>query len=519
MSFQGRKRALLPVVAAAVAATVVVAVSLLGGSAEAFPIDDPAPAERERILVRYFPSRSAQIAALEPTLGLRLAFRIGPLSVRVLETSPNGLASALEQLTSTHGVEFAEADGILSASETVPNDPLWARQWAPPRINAPKAWDVTTGSGRIVVAVLDTGVDGSHPELRGKLVAGYDHVNREPDAADDNGHGTAVAGVVAAQTNNSDGVASFCWSCVIMPVKVLSADGSGTNSEVASGIVWAVDEGARILNLSLGGPKRSKAMELAVRYARDKGVVVIAAAGNSASTKPTYPAAFPGVLGVAASDENDRLYSFSNSGPWVPLAAPGTNLAPGLEDTYTSFVGTSSAAPVVAGVAGLALSLDTSAIQVEQAMTETAVPIPGVSAGRVDALATVARFAPPAAPAPSQPSTEIPIAPPGVSPSTTGPSGRLRKVFRGQLTKRRRTRMYSLATGDGRLVAELVVEDNRRVQLRITSATGTVLARGRLRRRGTLRVVVPAGAYRLFVSGRPRTRAAFTLLASYARPG
>src|SRR5439155_517296 len=186
------------------------------------------------------------------------------------------------------------------------------------------------------------------------LGAGYDYVNNDQDPSDDNGHGTAVAGIVAENSDNGIGVADYIWACRLMPVKVLDADGTGFASGLAQGIVWATDHGARVLNLSLGTPVDDLTLTAAAQYAWLHGALVVAAAGNESSPTVDYPAALPNVLSVAASDQSDRLYAFSNSGARV--AAPGENSTTGRGSTYVSFLGTSSAAPVVSGIAGLAFS-------------------------------------------------------------------------------------------------------------------------------------------------------------------
>jgi hypothetical protein len=196
---------------------------------------------------------------------------------------------------------------------------------------------VSIGSSQVVVGILDTGVDPGQPDLRGKHVAGYDYVNNDQDPSDDNGHGTAVAGVVAASSDNRIGVAGYCWGCRLMPVKVLGADGTGFASCLAQGIVWATDHGARVINASLGSPVNDLTLAAPAQYAWLRGVLVVAAAGNESSPSPDYPAVLPNVLSVSASDHNDRLYAFSNSGARV--AAPGENSTTGLGGTYVSFLG------------------------------------------------------------------------------------------------------------------------------------------------------------------------------------
>ena len=281
-----------------------------------------------------------------------------------------------------------ERDVLMEAFDTIPNDVLWSTQWGRRMIGAPRAWDSTRGASTIVIAVLDTGVDRLHPDLAGATVAGRDFVNGDSDPSDDEGHGTAAAGVIAARTNNGEGQAGICWACSLMPVKVLDSQGNGKTSSIAAGIVWAVDHGARVINLSLGSPAGTSALESAVGYAAQKGAVLVAAAGNSGVDTPFYPAAYSAVIGVAATTSSDARYSWSNYGDWVKVAAPGCNTAPDLGGGYVDFCGTSSAAPLVAGIAALALSLTPAASKaaVEQAVAGGAAPTPGVARyGRVNA--------------------------------------------------------------------------------------------------------------------------------------
>ncbi|MCO8127543.1 S8 family serine peptidase [Acidimicrobiia bacterium EGI L10123] len=269
-----------------------------------------------------------------------------------------------------------------------PTDTFWSNQWGPRQVSAPAAWDVTTGASSVVVAVLDTGVNPG-PEFDGKLLSGIDLVNDDSDPADDNDqrHGTAVAAIAAADANDG-GVAGMCWTCRILPVKVLAADGSGSSYDIAQGIAWATDRGADVVVMSLGGPSSSRAIEDAVAYARARDVVVVAAAGNAGSTTPNYPAAHAGVIGVAGSTSTDSRYSWSNHGSWVDVAAPGCNGAPIPKATsgYGDFCGTSSATPLVAGAVALGLALGATGAQVEDAVRTTAVPVGSwVAHGRIDA--------------------------------------------------------------------------------------------------------------------------------------
>jgi thermitase len=187
-----------------------------------------------RIVVGYTAAGYSGAPALERELGADAISRIGALRADVLRLDGGELDGALAHLRSDPRVRYAELDGVVRASR-VPNDEYLPTQWSVTKTHAEQAWDVSTGSSQVVVGILDTGVDPSQPDLRGKLVAGYDYVNNDQDPSDDNGHGTAVAGVVAASSDNGIGVAGYCWACRLMPVKVLGPDGTGFASGLAQG--------------------------------------------------------------------------------------------------------------------------------------------------------------------------------------------------------------------------------------------------------------------------------------------
>lgn len=354
--------------------------------------------------VRYAPGRlvvgleegapTAKVDRVLARAGAKVKRSIGKIDARLLEVPKAQIEEAMASLQASSTVEYVEREVLLERTDTVPNDALWSGQWGPMLVRTPKAWDVTRGSGDVVIAVLDTGVDFGHPDLQGTFVAGYDFVNNDADPRDDHGHGTAAAGVIAARTHNQEGQAGVCWSCSLMPVKVLDATGSGTSSAVASGIVWAADHGARVISMSLGGAGTTQTMANAVAYAAGKGVLLLGAAGNSGTTTRFYPAAYSEVVSVAATMSTDQLYEWSNRGDWVQVAAPGCNTAPRAGGGYENFCGTSAATPLVAGIAGLALSLDPNATKamLEQALRSGALPLlPGsVVYGRVDALGVLA---------------------------------------------------------------------------------------------------------------------------------
>jgi subtilisin family serine protease len=244
----------------------------------------------------------------------------------------------------------------------------------------------------ITIAVVDTGVDGSHPDLAGKLVTGYDVATGNAPTSDAGWHGTAVASIAAGTSDISLGLASYCSQCSVMPVKVLDADGHGSDNDIARGVRWAVDHGARVVNLSLEGPTEDPALPSAIRYALRHRVVVVAAAGNDGSSDRTYPAAEPLVIGVAATNPAGRLYPWSNRGRWVVVAAPGINVSAVPGGGVFRFQGTSSAAAVVSGVAGMCLAAAPSLTPalVRRALVAGAVSIAGASFGRIDAARTLA---------------------------------------------------------------------------------------------------------------------------------
>ena len=279
------------------------------------------------------------------------------------------------------------------AQAVVPSDPL-VTSWTYAASNLPAAWDVTTGSESVSIAIVDSGVQATHPDLAGGVDPGYDFVDRDTDPADVVGHGTAVAGIAAARANNGLGAAGACWSCRILPLRVLGLDGFARFATMALAIDEAVARGAAVVNLSLYGANGSGALEASIRRARAAGVVVVAAAGNEGTTTPQYPAAYADALGVAATDENGGLAVYSSRGDWVKLAAPGCTPTTQLGGGFGAGCGTSGAAPVVAGIVGLmrARAPFASVAQVEAALAEGAVPIGGVRSGRVDALAALERL-------------------------------------------------------------------------------------------------------------------------------
>jgi len=240
----------------------------------------------------------------------------------------------------------------------VPNDPYWGTQWGPAKIEADYAWNITTGNSSVLVAVVDTGIDWNHSDLTANYVSlGYDWVNEDAYPMDDNGHGTHVAGIIAASINNELGIAGLA-QVSIMAEKVLDWKGEGYEDDLANAILHAADQGANIISMSLGSSEESMLVRVAVMRAYSAGVLLVASAGNDATNARSYPAAYDEVIAVTATDQSDNPAWFTNYGEWVELSAPGVNIySTLLNDNFGYKSGTSMATPHVSGVAALIWSL------------------------------------------------------------------------------------------------------------------------------------------------------------------
>jgi thermitase len=356
-----------------------------------------APVASREILVKFRPGTpAAVVGAAERRIGAELDRGLPELGIRVLSVPESGRAAAVRRLRRSGLAEFVEADEPAftlgrSSRTVIPSDPLWPSEWGLRAIGAPRAWATTRGDRGVVVATLDSGVDAAHPDLRAALVPGRNVVADNDVPTDDNGHGTAVAGLVAARAENGIGITGVCPRCSLMPVKVTDASGTATDSNVAAGLTWAVDHGARVINVSLGAAVSSQTIAAAVRYASDRGAIVVAAAGNGGSGAAFYPAADEGVLSVGATDGAGRLFSWSNFGGWVDVAAPGCGVTTAPGGLYENFCGTSASAPMVAGAVALALAAAPGGDpgSVIRAVAATARPVGGIVSGRIDAAAAV----------------------------------------------------------------------------------------------------------------------------------
>jgi len=342
--------------------------------------------KEKRLLVKF--QQNVDKKAIAAKHGAKILSEIPKLNVAVLQSSDGALREKLQK----EKIDYIEEDAVAT---TLSNDPLYTSQWALPKIQWDKlissssAYNISSPSA--LIAVVDTGVDYTHPDLVGKVdtTNDFDFVNNDTDAMDDNLHGTHVAGIAAAATDNTTGVAGVSFNTVkILPIKVLDAGGSGYYSWIASGIIYAADHGAKVINLSLGGSFNSTTLENAVNYAWNKGAVVVAAAGNSGTTAKSYPGAYTNAIGVWASTQTDYRASFSTYGSWVDVGAPGVSIlstlpftkdtTDGVQDGYTLLSGTSMATPHVAGLAGLLFSQHPSwtATQTRNKIQSTADSVP-----------------------------------------------------------------------------------------------------------------------------------------------
>jgi len=366
------------------------------------------------ILVRFKPGvlRSEVDAAIKATGGASMREH-AQLGLRVVEVPAAAQEAVLTAYARHPLVRSAEPAHRVTAAGS-PNDPLYAQQWALPKISWDKAYGVIPILGSAKIAVLDTGIDATQPDLIGRLSLGTSFVGGVA-TTDLNGHGTEVAGIAAANVNNLVGMAGVAFSgASVVPVQVLHTDGTGWDSDVVSGVLWAADNGAQVILMSFSSTAFSSALQDAVNYAWSKGAIVIAAAGNQGSTAASYPAGMANVIGVAATDANDAVTAISNTGS-AAVAAPGVDIyATAPAASYVKISGTSPAAAETAGLAALLIASGKSNSAASAQIRGATDPIAGRSFGRINvAKALGAPVTPPPTPAP----TATP--PPGPTPTYT----------------------------------------------------------------------------------------------------
>lgn len=343
-------------------------------------VGDARPGE---LLVRFKPGvERAEVDALNREAAARPLSSIKRLDVTRVVIESGAIDEAVDRYMESGLVEFAEPNYRRKASDIMPNDPLYVDQWGLRKIGMGRAWELTASAlTQVKVAVLDTGVDANHEDLSDSLainmsnggkvlgkrffVDGSGKQGSDDNFTDESGHGTHISGIIAAKTNNSLGVAGIASTARIMPVKVLDDIGFGDDGSIALGLMWAADNGARIINMSLAGPTPSKTLGEAVKYAQGKGVLVVAATGNDGSGTPNYPAAYEGVIGVGAVDSKDVWIHQSNFGQHVDVVAPGVSILSTFlvsqsydGQAYEANSGTSMATGVVSGLAALLLAVN-----------------------------------------------------------------------------------------------------------------------------------------------------------------
>jgi subtilisin family serine protease len=336
------------------ATVVLVATILFAAVPPVSVIAQTATASTSSLIVKVVAGLAAdQQTALVARNGGTVTSSVPALRLLVVSIPADDVGATLARYQADPQVQTAEHNKVR-VSESIPADALYANQWALPRIGWDQVFGVITPSGSAKVAVLDTGVDASHPELAGKVVPGTSILDSSNGMTDPSGHGTWLAGIIAAQTNNGlEGIAGVAYAGVqIIPVTVLNSNGEGMDSDVIAGVIWAADHGADVILMAFSNPGFSPNLQDAIDYAWAKGAVIVASAGNNASSEPHFPAGDRGVMGVAATDQGDGQAPFSNEGQAVFIAAPGTDIVttePG--GAYTAITGTSAAAAHVAGVA------------------------------------------------------------------------------------------------------------------------------------------------------------------------
>jgi VCBS repeat-containing protein len=314
------------------------------------------------LLVKLVPGLSiAEQAAVVTRNGGIEVSSIPALRIHVILVTVEEAAAATDRYRADPQVQHVEANRVR-ISESIPSDPLYASQWALPKIGWDQVFGAVTPVGTATVAILDTGVDAHHPELAGKVVPGISILDGTNGTTDPAGHGTWLAGIIAANTNTIpvEGIAGVAYAGVqVMPVTVLDSHGEGLDSDVIAGVLWAADHGANVILMAFSNPGFSQNLQDAIDYAWSQGAVVVAAVGNNASSDPTFPAGDRGVMGVAATDQSDNLASFSNDGKSVFIAAPGVDIQTiDLGDAYNVISGTSTSAAIVAGAAALMKAVD-----------------------------------------------------------------------------------------------------------------------------------------------------------------
>ena len=337
---------------------------------KAFPDSDPSYVPDE-LLVQLRPGVSENRAQqIYRSQGATVIDRLPQIRTHLIRVPAKALEKVQVALARRPEFQFVEKN-LIHAPVASPDDPYYLMQWHLPAISAPSAWDLVQGDG-VTIAILDSGVDPTHPDLAAKLVPGYNFYDNNNDTADVYGHGTKVAGTAAAAGNNNLGVAGVAWNALLMPIRVTGTDGYAYTSTLSQGLIWAADHGARVMNMSFSGVAGISTITSAAQYARNLGGVVVAAAGNCGCYDSTPEN--PYIISVSATDSSDNLASFSSRGEYVDLAAPGEGIYTTVMGGYGSVSGTSFASPITAGVVSLIMAANPglAPAEVEQVLKTTA---------------------------------------------------------------------------------------------------------------------------------------------------
>ena len=372
----------------------VLVAALVGGIALDAQSAGPGKVEG-RLLVKAKPHvTQGQLQALFNAHGAVEQSALKQIDVHIVSVAPAQSDAVLDALRHNPNIEFVEQD-YLHEPATVPDDTYYSLEWHLPKIGAPAAWDTTVGSSSVIIAILDSGVDATHPDLSAQLVPGWNLYDGNTNTADVTGHGTGVTGNAAAASSNGVGVASVAWGCKIMPIRVADTNGYASTSMIADGVTYAADHGARVANVSFrvtGSPTLSAAAQ----YLQSTGGVVTVSAGNDGAFDPSPDD--PYLITVSATDANDAVASFSNTGNSIDLSAPGVNIPTTMKGGgYGYATGTSASAPIVAGVAALMISVNPglTGAQVRDLLKQSADDLgapgwdPDYGSGRVNAAKAV----------------------------------------------------------------------------------------------------------------------------------
>ena len=425
-------------------------------------------AAQPRLIVGFAPE--ATDASRTDTLG-RAGLRgakstsIRPLRAVVVPVAAGQLRATRARLLARPGVAYVEVDHVAHAYDLDasaldeaaatgvaaawrPNDTFLSQQWSLATLRAEEAWELSRGTG-VTIAVVDTGVDYIHPDLAGRVDLGRDFVDGDDDPMDVQGHGTHVAGIAAGATDDGFGIAGMAPGSRILAIRVLDAKGAGNYSQVASGIVQAAQKGAKVINLSLGGPEQSELLRSAIDYAASRGAIVTCATGNESAAAIGYPARYESCIAVGATDSADARAAFSNQGDGIDLVAPGAQvLSSTMGGSHEAWDGTSMASPYVAGAAALLVSQGLGRRAAVDALVTTAKDIgaPGYDTatgnGRIDAAAALQAGA--RAPRAASDTVAPTVASISVGAPTRGATSRAKVVWR----LRKRTGFVRVGTSD-----------------------------------------------------------------------